>query len=54
MGTIDKISMMHVAVRDVDKAKEFYTEKLGFKAVSDSRDFIPGDDRWVSIVPPGA
>ena len=53
MGTIDKISMMHVAVRDVDKAKEFYTEKLGFKAVNDSRDFRPGDDRWVSIVPPG-
>ncbi len=53
MGAIDKISMMHMAVNDVDKAKEFYTEKLGFKATSDSKDFVPGNDRWVSIVPPG-
>ncbi len=53
MGAIDKISMMHMAVSDVDKAKAFYTEKLGFKATSDSKDFAPGKDRWVSIVPPG-
>ena len=53
METIDKLSMMQMAVTDVDKAKEFYTDKLGFKAINDSKDFSQGSDRWVSIVPPG-
>jgi catechol 2,3-dioxygenase-like lactoylglutathione lyase family enzyme len=53
METIDKLNMLQMAVTDVDKAKEFYTDKLGFKATSDSKDFRPGKDRWVSIVPPG-
>jgi catechol 2,3-dioxygenase-like lactoylglutathione lyase family enzyme len=53
METIDKLSMLQMAVTDVDKAKAFYTDTLGFKATSDSKDFRPGTDRWVSIVPPG-
>ena len=33
MNTIDKLMMFHMAVSDMDKAKEFYTEKLGFKGI---------------------
>jgi catechol 2,3-dioxygenase-like lactoylglutathione lyase family enzyme len=55
MEIIDKLSMLQMAVADVDKAKEFYTNQLGFKAVSDSKDFgqVKGTARWVSILPPG-
>lgn len=53
MKTIDKLTMFHMAVTDMDKAKEFYADKLGFKITKDSKDFRPGKDRWVSIVPPG-
>jgi catechol 2,3-dioxygenase-like lactoylglutathione lyase family enzyme len=53
METIDKLSMIQMAVANVEKAKEFYTEKLGFKVASDTKDFLPGTDRWVSVVPPG-
>ena len=53
MATIDKLSMMHMAVTDMEKAKEFYTDKLGFTTASDSKDFMPGSDRWISIVPLG-
>jgi uncharacterized glyoxalase superfamily protein PhnB len=53
MTTIDKLMMLSMAVSDVDKAREFYAERLGFKVTSDSKDFRPGKDRWVTILPPG-
>jgi catechol 2,3-dioxygenase-like lactoylglutathione lyase family enzyme len=53
MATIDKLNMIQMAVVDVEKAKEFYSEKLGFKVTHDTKDFTPGTTRWVSIVPPG-
>jgi catechol 2,3-dioxygenase-like lactoylglutathione lyase family enzyme len=55
MATIDKLSMLHFAVSDVQRSKAFYTEKLGFKVTSDSQDFSQGNsrDRWVSLMPPG-
>jgi hypothetical protein len=31
----DKITMTLIAVSNIDKSKEFYTEKLGFKATTD-------------------
>lgn len=34
----------------MDKAKEFYTEELGFKATTD---YSQGGQRWVTVVPPG-
>ena len=53
MNAIDKLMMFHMAVSDVEKSRQFYTQKLGFTTTSDSRDFNPGTDRWVSIRPPG-
>ena len=53
MNAIDKLMMFHMAVGDVEKSKQFYTEKLGFTVTSDSKDFNSGTDRWVSIMPPG-
>jgi predicted enzyme related to lactoylglutathione lyase len=50
MQTIDKVAMIHMAVSDMDKAKEFYTNKLGFEATGDyGRD----GSRWVPLVLPG-
>ena len=34
METINKIIMFHMAVNDMDKSKEFYSNKLGFKVVA--------------------
>lgn len=39
-------------VRDYDEAIEFYTEKLDFRLVEDTR--ISEDKRWVVVAPPGA
>lgn len=50
MKTIDKITMIHLLVRDMDKAKAFYTEMLGFTATEDNE---YGGNRWVVVVPPG-
>jgi predicted enzyme related to lactoylglutathione lyase len=51
METVDKIILFHLAVRDMDKAKAFYTDVLGFKATQDT---IWGDgNRGVFVVPPG-
>lgn len=50
MKTIDKITMIHLLVRDMDRAKSFYTDKLGFEATKDNK---YGGNRWVVVVPPG-
>ena len=50
MKIIDKITMIHVLVRDMDRAKSFYTDTLGFKATQDNE---YGGNRWVVVVPPG-
>ena len=49
MKIIDKILMVHLVVRDMDKAKAFYTNVLGFEATQD----ITWDGRGVFVVPPG-
>ena len=46
----DKITMTLMAVSNMDQAKEFYTQKLGFKATTD---YSKGGQRWVTILPPG-
>jgi len=43
MKIIDKLTMFYMAVSDMDKAKEFYVDKLGFKVTNDYRqdDYTP-------------
>ena len=49
-----KQHIAHIAlvVRDYDEAIAFYTEKLDFRLVEDTR--ISEDKRWVLVAPPGA
>jgi predicted enzyme related to lactoylglutathione lyase len=48
--TINKIIMFHMAVTDMDKSKEFYEGKLGFKVTTD---YEQNNGRWVSLELPG-
>ena len=45
---ITKLSHTTVYVRDQDRAKAFYTEKLGFEVRDDAR---MGDFRWLTVAP---
>jgi len=49
-----KQHIAHIAliVKDYDEAINFYTEKLDFKLLEDTR--IDEDKRWVLVAPPGA
>lgn len=49
-----KQSLAHIAlvVRDYDEAIEFYTQKLGFVLVEDTR--LSETKRWVLVAPPGS
>jgi catechol 2,3-dioxygenase-like lactoylglutathione lyase family enzyme len=47
-----KIELIHVPVTDVDRAKEFYVEKLGFNADHDHR--VSDELRFVQLTPPGS
>ena len=49
---IKAIKFVSIPVRDQDRALEFYTQKLGFKVVTDQ----PFDDtqRWIELRFPGA
>ena len=47
-----KIELIHVPVSDVDRAKEFYVDKLGFNADYDQR--VSDDLRFVQLTPPGS
>ena len=49
MKVVDKITMIHLLVRDMDKAKAFYTDVLGFEATGDTK----WDGRSVFVIPPG-
>lgn len=43
MQVVDKLIMFSMAVSDMPKAKEFYTDKLGLKVVQDYRQ---DDNNW--------
>ncbi len=43
MQVINKFMMLHIAVNDMPKAKEFYADKLGLKVATDYR---RDDDNW--------
>lgn len=47
-----KIELIHVPVSDVDRAKAFYVDKLGFNADHDQR--VSDDLRFVQLTPPGS
>lgn len=47
-----KIELIHVPVSDVDRAKDFYVNKLGFNADHDQR--VSEDLRFVQLTPPGS
>ena len=47
-----KIELIFVPVSDVDRAKEFYVEKLGFNADQDNR--VSDHLRFVQLTPPGS
>ena len=47
-----KIELIFVPVTDVDRAKEFYVEKLGFNADHDQR--VSESLRFVQLTPPGS
>ena len=47
-----KLELVPVPVTDVDRAKAFYTEKLGFSADFDQR--VNENLRFVQLTPPGS
>jgi catechol 2,3-dioxygenase-like lactoylglutathione lyase family enzyme len=47
-----KLELVQVPVSDVDRAKAFYTEKIGFNADHDHG--VSDDIRFVQLTPPGS
>ena len=47
-----KIELIHVPVSDVDRAIEFYVDKVGFDLDHDQR--VSDDLRFVQLTPPGS
>jgi catechol 2,3-dioxygenase-like lactoylglutathione lyase family enzyme len=47
------IDIVTIPVRDQDVALKFYTEKLGFKVVTNQY-FADGKQRWIELLIPGA
>ena len=47
-----KLELVQVPVSDVDRAKAFYTEKLGFNADHDHQ--VSDELRFVQLTPPGS
>jgi predicted enzyme related to lactoylglutathione lyase len=47
-----KLELIQVPVDDIDRAKAFYTEKIGFSADHDHQ--VTDDVRFVQLTPPGS
>ena len=47
-----KIELVHIPVSDVDRAKAFYVEQVGFNADHDHR--VNDEMRFVQLTPPGS
>ena len=47
-----KLELVAIPVSDVDRAKNFYTEKVGFNADHDHR--VSDEIRFVQLTPPGS
>ncbi len=50
---ITTIATVTVFVEDQERAKLFYTEKLGFELINDTEMFPGADIRWLTVAPPG-
>jgi predicted enzyme related to lactoylglutathione lyase len=48
---IDSVATICIFVNDQEKAKAFYTEKLGFELRQDAP---MGESRWIAVAPKGA
>lgn len=49
---IRRIKFLGIAVRDQDRALAFYTEKLGFRILTDQQ--LSPKQRWIELSIPGA
>ena len=47
-----RIAHISLVVKDYDEAIQFYTRKLDFKLIEDTK--LGEDKRWVLVAPPGA
>jgi predicted enzyme related to lactoylglutathione lyase len=52
MASEMRIELIQVPVSDVDRAKAFYVEKVGFNADHDHQ--VTGELRFVQLTPPGS
>lgn len=52
LNVMQKIAHIALVVRDYDEAIDFYTIKLGFKLIEDTK--LSEEKRWVLVAPPGA
>ncbi len=51
---INRVATLCIFVTDQDRAKEFYTTKLGFELRSDEPMFPGASARWLAVAPHGA
>jgi catechol 2,3-dioxygenase-like lactoylglutathione lyase family enzyme len=52
MASAMRLELIQVPVSDIDRAKEFYVEKLGFSADHDHQ--VNDELRFVQLTPPGS
>src|SRR5436190_3591528 len=51
---IDRVGSVSVFVHDQDRAKDFYTNVLGFELRTDAPLYPGATNRWVAVAPKGA
>ena len=51
---IDRISTVTLFVGDQERAKAFYTEKMGFELRTDAPLYPGSEARWIAVAPKGA
>jgi lactoylglutathione lyase len=51
---IEKVGSVSIFVSDQDRAKQFYTEVLGFELRTDAPLYPGAQTRWVAVAPKGA
>jgi catechol 2,3-dioxygenase-like lactoylglutathione lyase family enzyme len=51
---IDRVGTVSIFVKNQDRAKEFYTDTLGFELRTDEPLYPGAESRWVAVAPKGA
>ncbi len=51
---INRVGTVSIFVQDQDRAKAFYTEKLGMQLISDDELYPGAGSRWLAVAPAGA